>query len=402
MQWALESEILPGLRLAASLATYWWSRKIIDSNVSWFRRALQIEAEDLAGHPRPRERAWHRAEALRVAGHLAYYANTWERFGEEVALFEESLALYRAAGLAGRAGMANCLRNLGRSALDVPDYERAQALAEAGLALAREIERPVMIASGLVLLGRVTSARGEFGQARRLFEAAIAENEQVGNVVGIADCANWAAEAAFSDGDLDGAFALFQRAISMHAEVGDQNHLGKLPSRLGSIHLVRGRLAEAHEHFQAALAAGRKEHDPDTLALAIHGLGRLAAQQGHYSQAIVYLQEALTHRRQTSHDPNLIARLLDSLAEVAAAEHQAARAARLLGAADSLYARRPICLPALEKAARDATEAAARMLLGDLDFGRYRAEGRALRGREAIAYALCETDLPERLSTHPA
>lgn len=390
MQWSLKGDVLTGLRLATPLGTYWWLRSGDDATVRWFNLALLREAEDLADRPRPPKRALLRALALRVAGHLTYYANTWEQYGQEVPLLEESLALYRDAGTVGRVGMAFALRNLGRSALDVPDYERAQALGEAGLTLSRETGKRDMVAQCLVLLGRVAMAQGEFSRAQALFEAAIAENDQIGNVVGNADCAYWAGEAAFNHGDLDAATELFVHSIALHSGLGGYGFISLSQSRLAAIEIARGHMAEARARYGAAITAGQMDNNnPFVLALAAHGLGRLAAQAGTYAEAVVHLRKALTNL-QSCPDPNIIARLLDSLAEAAAGQRQAVRAAQLLGAADGFYARRPICLPPPEQAAREATAAATRALLGNAGFEQHRAEGRALAGRAAIAYALGE------------
>jgi predicted ATPase/transcriptional regulator with XRE-family HTH domain len=388
MQWALEADVLAGLRLATPLGQYWWSRSV-EVTVEWFRQALQIESESVPGQERSPERAWLRAEALRVAGHLAYYGNTWERTGQEVPLLEESLALYRAAGPGGRAGMASVLRNLGRSALDIPDYGRAQALAEEGLALSREIGRLDMVGQCLVLLGRVASARGEFRRARALFEQAIETNDRMGGLIGKADCMAWAGEAAFDQGDLDGAIALFQQGIALQLEARDYGLVSLVQGKLATIQLVQGNLEQAGELYRAALISGQKESNPYVQALATHGLGRLAARMGDYALARGRLEEALTVMRSRA-DSVVIARLLDSLAEVAAGEGQAARAACLLGAADGFFSQRQISLPQRERAARENTAATALALLGGADFETNWAAGRALTGAQAIAYALGE------------
>jgi predicted ATPase/DNA-binding CsgD family transcriptional regulator len=94
------------------------------------------------------------------------------------ALFEESLAFYRARGY--RSETAEALAVLGQVAAVQQDYATAQALYEEGLLLARQIGNRGKIASCLEGLAGVRAAQGELPQSARLWGAAEVLREAIG------------------------------------------------------------------------------------------------------------------------------------------------------------------------------------------------------------------------------
>ena len=79
---------------------------------------------------------------------------------------------------------------------------------------------------------------------------------------------------------------------------------------------------------------------------------------------------------------------LEAFAVLAAAQNQMERAARLLGAAENLYASIHFEMSAKERAEHDQAIASARAALGDEAFAAAWAEGRMMTMEQAIAFAL--------------
>jgi tetratricopeptide (TPR) repeat protein len=94
------------------------------------------------------------------------------------ALFEESLAFYRAQGY--RSETAEALAVLGQVAAVQQDYTTALARYEEGLLLAREIGNKGKIASCLEGVAGVRAAQGELLQSARLWGAAEALRQAIG------------------------------------------------------------------------------------------------------------------------------------------------------------------------------------------------------------------------------
>ena len=82
---------------------------------------------------------------------------------------------------------------------------------------------------------------------------------------------------------------------------------------------------------------------------------------------------------------------VDAFGQLAAAEHQPARAARLMGAAEALHEALHIPVRYCSRADHDRAVAAARAALGEEAFAAAWAEGRAMTLEQAIAFALQET-----------
>src|SRR5262249_43747754 len=113
----------------------------------------------------------------------------------------------------------------------------------------------------------------------------------------------------------------------------------------------------------------------------------LALAQGAHARATAHFQESLQLRRELD-DPHSIARSVEELAWVAAAQGAAARAARLLGAAAALHERLGLDVHPGWRADHDRALAAARAALDAVAFRAAWAEGAALPLEQVLRDAL--------------
>ena len=128
LRWAIEGgEAETALRLCGALGRYWWMRGYLDEGASWAGQALTMggEASSLA-----------RARALNGAGTLA-----------------------RSRG----------------------EYDHATALHTEALALARQIDDRMQVASALHFLGSIADARDDFAASERLYEEELALFRSLGD-----------------------------------------------------------------------------------------------------------------------------------------------------------------------------------------------------------------------------
>lgn len=109
----------------------------------------------------------------------------------------------------------------------------------------------------------------------------------------------------------------------------------------------------------------------------LHQLGRVMQRWGDTDRAGALLAQSLTEARELVH-PSLTIWNLEGLAEVAQSRGEAARAARLRGAAEAL--REDVRLPLAEPAPAIGLEA----------FAASWAEGRAMSWKQAVEYALTD------------
>ena len=230
LQWALAGgDVRAGLRLAGSLAWYWWEHGHVREGRERLARLLALPA---AAAPTP-----GRAAALYGAGllafHLAEYAAArdaceeslaiWRDLGEgrgqraalhilgdvpyitddydaARARFEEGLTLAQAAG--DRWGEALFLDHLGNAATTLrTEFILGRALCEQGLAIRRGLRDKWGTAMSLANVGDAHLGLGETATARRMFEEGLRLFSELGNTWGMAIHLFLLAAVALEEGD---------------------------------------------------------------------------------------------------------------------------------------------------------------------------------------------------------
>lgn len=224
-----------------------------------------------------------------------------------LALPDPSPSPPRALALAGAALLARLLGETGT----------AERFAHEGVALARSVGPPRALAVSLNVLTTLAAGAGDLPSARQHCEASVA-----------------AARAA--DDERLEALALFVLAEGL-LNAGAYDEVGVVGAR--------------------ALELARSSRDDEVIALALARLGVAAVLDTRPDDGARLLGEALGHARSLGF-PETAAWCCEGLAVVAAGRGDAVRAARLLGAGESLRQAGGGILQAAESAARDAAWAA--------------------------------------------
>jgi predicted ATPase/DNA-binding SARP family transcriptional activator/predicted negative regulator of RcsB-dependent stress response len=515
LEWALEGEIEAELRLASALLWFWHIRGHKNEGIEWLERALSIEAIDIdhGGEPRTPHRASIRGKALNASGSLMVMNH---EFGRASGRLEESLALFKELGPAGKQGMAHALLRLASlsSARDrargmlqqslawfreigdkfgvaetlmqlsgvvqTDDPEQAVLITKEQLALSREIGDQDGIAAALAGLADMALSQDDYQQAIRLYEESLAKFRTVKNLGALSMTFGSFGDIFFWQGDYPRATKTYEEALAFVQELGYRFHiafyyysLGILAwfqgeySRamhqvingqsifrdighhwlavsslhtLGDIALAKGDEEEAAGWYQDAmnfgqevqleipqifalqglgmvawakgdydLAAGRYKEglkmsrEGDSRQAAFHslcGLGRVAQSRGDYVKArALYLEALELQKRRVSPLFNwtgqktyitTVSYPLAGLAILAAAQNQMGRAARLIGAAESLYTPLRFEMSAVGRIKHDQTVEAIRAALGDETFTATYQEGGKMTLEEAVAFARSE------------
>jgi predicted ATPase/DNA-binding CsgD family transcriptional regulator len=204
LTWAFDrDEAELGLRLVGALGRFWEIRGHFGEGQGWLGRTLSRWPEGPAAA---------RAVALNAAGSLAYHAGQYTR---AVTFHEQALELRRALG--DRRGMAASLHNLGITALNLKDPDRAEVLCVESRALWREVGDDRGVAISLNSSAILARNRGDHEQARAHYDESLAIFRRLGDTWGMGlvlnnlarvarDVEDWAQVAAFSDESM----ALFQ------------------------------------------------------------------------------------------------------------------------------------------------------------------------------------------------
>jgi tetratricopeptide (TPR) repeat protein len=423
------------LALTGALGAFWRLRGHLREGLDWLQRALERD-----GSPGAR---------LRVMARITSIALQLQdrRLMTETA--EAAMALAQVSG--GAREIADAQQRLAGALFDDGDADRPSALLGDALTWYRSVGDAVGEARVLADLALLADARADLAEARSLTTQAQEKFRAAGDFHGVARCLYALAYFSMNDGDGDRALELVQEAIALCRTMGNTLDVAAASFDLGLLHADHlGDDAAAEPFFLESLALWQRVGNSEFVTGLLHELGRLATRRGDLTLATARHQEAMG-LRQASPDPVIvgvgaaessigfgdIARARGEAAEALAFYRQglehlrelaplqweragmigqwvkiitaevlrlaactaesatdAARAARVLGAADHFRKTAGWGLLRAEKARQDRDAAWMRRLIGDDAFNEAWTAGQALSIEDAIHEALALTDQP--------
>jgi non-specific serine/threonine protein kinase len=195
------------------------------------------------------------------------------------------------------------------------------------------------------------------------------------------------AEIAADRGDPDRPGELLEQALAIWRALGIQQGLAATLGNLGFLAWTRGDIVRAIERYKESLTITRAIGDEANAAVQLALLGMLAAGAGELGRAEERLDEALVLARDLR-DPRVAAHATEGLAWVVAATAQPTTAARLLGAADAMFAAAGTSLAHAQRADHERVSNVARATLGEAGFAAVWGAGSLLSLDEVVAEAL--------------
>jgi predicted ATPase/class 3 adenylate cyclase len=325
---------------------------------------------------------------LRLAGAIWIFWTARNRQSEGRAWIEGSLerSPHITAALP-RSVRVKALNAAGYMAVAQGDHTRATALLQESLALSRETEDHIGMASVLVQLGRTARNQGDYGRAERLEEESLALFRSRGDIWGTTHALVSLGDAALEQGALDRATAHLQEALAICQDFGLVEWRMWVTYNLGRVSYLQGDYLRALAWLEESLAQFRDMGYTLGVALMLLNLGRVAQAQGNTTKAAQLFTESLTLMRETPFSETHEA-ALEGLAGVAGAQGQPARAAHLFGAAEVLRESTGMPLAPAYRAAYERDVAAIRAQIDEPTFTAAWAQGQKLTLEQAIAEAL--------------
>ena len=244
---------------------------------------------------------------------------------------------------------------------------------------------------GLAAAGYLALAPPDTETAVPMLEEALARAVAAGQHFEAAFATQYLGQAALFRSDLPAAQRLLRAAADIHRRL-DPRYAAFPTADLGITALLQGHPDAAEEAFDDSLALSTGG-DPWTRSHALWGLGLARLRTGPPEEAEQLETEALRLAREVD-DRSGIALCVTALAWAAAELHQDERAARLLGATDSVWRSIPAAPPAPLAVLGQHYTAAVRAALGEARWSARAEEGRALARPQAVALALGERPAP--------
>jgi predicted ATPase/DNA-binding CsgD family transcriptional regulator len=387
LAWALEQvaekqRIEIALRLAGALERFWAAHGHLREGLNFLERAL-TSSEGVT--------PLVQAMALNCAGWLALRQGEYEQAD---AFCEKGLKLFREAkGI----GIVRTLYRLGMIASARGNDTRARTLLEESLALAREVGDKGRVAYALLSLGSVLIGQGEHTRSWALLEESLALFKELNDTEGMAWSLYFLARVRFAQGDTANARVLAEEALGLCREMKHQDGLARALDLLGQCALHQGEISRAQVLFEESLALFRLLGEQRNIAWSLSRVAKAEAVQGDNGAAFARYEESLALFREVD-DPGGLASCLKGCAEMVVRQGEAAWAARLWGAAESLHrvkGQHDVFM--LPEMATDDEQlmAAARTQLGQQAFAQTLAEGRMMTPEQALA-ARDEPLMPDR------
>jgi predicted ATPase/DNA-binding XRE family transcriptional regulator/Tfp pilus assembly protein PilF len=371
LRWCVEERaVVPALRFAAALWSYWNTVGMLSEGRDWLEQALAlappVESLDAAGQ-RTLAEAYNGAGVLatrqgdfaaaerfhaqalplrRALGDplaLAFSLNSLGgllmqqgRLDEAQTAWEESLT-YRRQSSDARA-IALGLMNLGVLALNRGEARQAVSSVEESVPLFRAAGDASMLSNALINLAMASLLVGELAAAQQQVSEGlqIARERELRRLIGLGLIVQ--SELAHAKGDLDGAEAVAQEGVAVWREVGDQTNVATTLALLGTLRYERGDLWASEALLQESLALSEQLDDQFNLGDVWTRLAHLARLQGQWDEAAAAYQRSLRIHAQIASTAGA-PEALEGLAGVWWDQGEADRALRAYALAQALRVR---------------------------------------------------------------
>ena len=241
-------------------------------------------------------------------------------------------------------------------------------------------------ARALEAAGALAQRRGEYASAKASWQEGLEIWRSLGNDEGVARALGDLASVFDLEGDAEHAIPLYEESADLLRTLELDYELGTVVSNLGVCLTGEGRLDEAARLHEEAIEHCRASGRDEQLVISLFNLGRVSMFQDRHDEAAERFAQALDAARELGYR-EMIAYCLKGSGEVMAARGELEPAARLLGAADRLFAELGAHVEAGEQATYEETVAELKRGLGDEAYRSAHAEGQALTRAESLALA---------------
>jgi predicted ATPase/DNA-binding SARP family transcriptional activator len=294
------------LQLATLLSRVWLMRGNVQEG------SAQLSA--LLTHPQTQQPSIARAGALNVAG---LHARMMSNYAEAYALFEQALAIFREFN--DVVNVATALGNMAIVRSRQGDFEAEYRLHTESLALHRSTGNRWGTALVLANLGALARKQGDFRQASSLLAESLALHRDLENRPGIAQVLCNLGTLSYAQADYTAARRYQEESLALRRALGDKIGIADSLNDLSQIALDQGDYTSARDLLEESLTLRIEIGDRSGTALVLGNLGTVVLEQGDYPRARMLQEESLALRRRLG-DKEGIALSLANLGDLAYCE----------------------------------------------------------------------------------
>lgn len=246
---------------------------------------------------------------------------------------------------------------------------------------------PLLEAQGRSALADLVIRQGDDAMARALYEVTLVFAQELGMVELSAQTVLNLGGLHLVRGELEPAAAHFRRALAWATAAGDERTIARALSRMGDVFRARGDEAASAARYEESLGIWRRLDEKERIAMVLHNLAPVVARQGRMRRAADMFAESLSMSWDLRNAHGAAICMLGIAGAVAHGWNAAIRAARLLGAADSLRCEIGVQWEPVDQAEYERGMRVVRAELDDVSFAAAWNEGRALSLADAVEQA---------------
>jgi tetratricopeptide (TPR) repeat protein len=209
---------------------------------------------------------------------------------EALKQFQDALAGARQGE--DREAETRTLTHQSRALLRYGEVQRAFALQQRSVEIARSLQQSGFLAEALLGLGHIQLVQDDLKAARRSFEEALAAYRSRGERSGIASALFGLGEALRAGGELGASRERHEETFAIRTDMGEQLAAAESRLALAEIELAQGRAAQAEAAARRELDAFRKLGNAPGEAASTLLLTRSLLSQGRTAEARKTLQGA--------------------------------------------------------------------------------------------------------------
>ncbi len=361
----------------SDLGRFWSVRSYFSEARNWFDKVRAFP--DVTLYPI--------AYATALTG-MSYIASLQGDFPTARSMAEESQRICESLGADGELGLACALLGIGLAEFwGSGDSQRARTCFEQAAAIYRGRGNRWEQALGIFRLGTVARDRKDYEQARSFFEESLIIFNNLGDAFGLGRVHELLGRLSLDQGNYVQARRMHEQGLYYDRQLRFHTAVTGSLVALGIICRIQGDNKQAEIYFEEASSICREYNLSDDISPFY--LGCVNLHRENYTVAKIYFIEfTRTYYKLGFH--NQIGEGLFGLAAVAAGLHQYERAARLVGAGQTVHDAIAWVMDPSDRIEIDPLLQIAREQLGEETFEALAAEGRAMTMDQAIAYALEE------------
>ena len=205
------------------------------------------------------------------------------------------LRTFRRVGLSDQEDAYNlkALLGIGESYEAVSSFDRALAVYEEALELARKFNERASEAALLRQTDRVQRKRNRWDNALHHIRESRAIYDELQDETGSARCQISEGIVDYERGNYDAASDSYQDALEVGQRIPNRRIVADATMNLGILYAIRGDFDEATVHYQNSLALFEQLDSTVSMAQAYHNLGKCFAAKGNWTQALDAYERSL-------------------------------------------------------------------------------------------------------------